>query len=98
MMFHGAEYGIGIGRTGNAYAIPTKSGDLKILPLENIKKHVDEFLNHARIYNQHTYRVVAIGCGLAGYKPKQIAPMFAGAPDNVILPKEFVDVLKSDRS
>ena len=34
-----------------------------------------------------TFHVVKIGCGLAGYKEEQVAPMFADAPLNVVLPK-----------
>ena len=34
-----------------------------------------------------------IGCGLAGYRPDQIAPMFANAPANVRLPDVFRAVL-----
>jgi len=32
-------------------------------------------------------------CGLAGYRPDQIAPMFANAPANVILPDAFRAIL-----
>ena len=89
MQVWGAEYGVGIGRTGNAYAIPTKDQQLKVLPLYYIQHHVAEFLAYARQHSHLTFKVVAIGCGLASYKPEQIAPMFEGAPENVELPTEF---------
>lgn len=88
---HGAEYGVGVGRTGDAYAIPTKGFSLEVLPLETIEEHVQAFLNCAYANPDMTFTVVAVGCGLAGYKPRQIAPMFLGAPLNCILPKEFKD-------
>jgi hypothetical protein len=51
--------------------------------------HVERFLEFARHHPELTFNLTAIGCGLAGYKPEQIAPMFADAPDNVRKPPEF---------
>lgn len=86
---YGAQYGEGVGRTGNAYAIPTKDAALKVLPLERIRHHVEVFLDYARSHPATQFQVVAIGCGLAGYDPDEIAPMFKDAPRNCMLPKEF---------
>ncbi len=91
---HGAIYGVGVGLQGNAYAIPTKDEHIRTLPLERIKPYVDEFLHFAKMtQNTMTFNVVAIGCGLAGYTPSDIAPMFAEAPANVHLPKSFQCIL-----
>lgn len=87
---YGAIYGQGEGLQGNSYAIPTKDHKLKKMPLELIRYHVMVFLQFARANPQMVFKVVAIGCGLAGYKPAQIAPMFDYAPDNVHLPYEFM--------
>ena len=43
----GAIYGQGAGFQGNAYAIPTKDRQLRVLPLGVIRGHVDEFLKYA---------------------------------------------------
>ena len=86
---HGAVYGHGSGYRGNSYAIPTKGYRLEVLPLEDIAKSVREFIDFAVEFPGLTFRLTPIGCGLAGYKPEQIAPMFRGAPANVILPEEF---------
>ena len=83
---YGAVYGIGVGRTGNAYAIPTKDAHLRTLPLASVEKHVAAFLLYARQHPELDFLVTRIGCGLAGYKDHQIAPMFADAPDNCSLP------------
>lgn len=64
------------------YAIPTKSWDLKTLPLDTIRKYVDLFIKFAKTWPQWTFLVTRVGCGLAGYTDADIAPMFAGAPDN----------------
>lgn len=90
----GAEYGVGNGPTGRAYAIPTKDGrtiknlrdSRNTLSLETIKDHVGAFLRYATQNRHLIFRVARIGCGLAGYHDNQIAPMFRGAPSNVILP------------
>lgn len=88
---HGAQKGIGVGRTGNAYAIPTKDRRLQTLPLEDIALYVSEFIRYAAGHPELKFHVVKIGCGLAGYKEQQIAPMFRGAPDNVVLPEGWPD-------
>ena len=87
--YHGATIGFGVGRAGNSYAIPTKDCNLKTLDLHIIQLYVNQFLEYANNHPTDTFNVVAIGCGLAGYKPSQIAPMFRHSPKNDILPKEF---------
>lgn len=90
---HGAILGQGIGLQGASYAIPTKDAKLRTLGLDTIHVFVSDFLAYARRHEWMTFNVVAIGCGLAGYKPEQIAPMFRDAPPNVNLPKEFLACL-----
>lgn len=89
----GAVYGQGSGRQGNSYAIPTKSVKLETLPLDQIAYYVRLFLDVARDTPSTTYQLTPIGTGLAGYTAEEIAPMFEGAPANVLLPAEFVAVL-----
>lgn len=91
---HGATYGQGVGLSGNSYAIPTKDHNIVSMPLEAIEPYVHEFCAFARQHHDWTFNVVAIGCGLAGFTPSQIAPMFRHAPGNCILPPEFLEVLK----
>lgn len=86
---HGAVYGQGRGPQGNSYALPTKSYDLQVLSLPYIHGEIATFLNYAKQHPKHTFNVVAIGCGLAGYSPAQIGPLFRNAPPNVKLPPEF---------
>lgn len=83
---YGAIMGQGSGLQGQSYAIPTKDERMKTLPLWSIKLSVYAFLRHAANNPRNTYGVTRIGCGLAGYEEKDIAPMFAGAPRNVVLP------------
>lgn len=92
----GAVYGQGSGRQGNSYAIPTKDEKLRTLPLEHIAYYVRLFLDVARDTPDTTYQLTPIGTGLAGYAARDIAPMFADAPENVILPPEFVAVLNHE--
>jgi hypothetical protein len=85
----GAIYGKGNGIQGQSYAIPTKDFAIETLEYTNIEKHVQEFITFARENPEIIFLVTLIGCGLAGYKPKDIAPLFYSVPLNVILPKEF---------
>jgi hypothetical protein len=81
---YGAQFGIGEGPSGRSYALPTKDRNIESLPLEQIAHHVTRFIDYARVRSGEEFFVTRIGCGLAGYKNEQIAPMFRGAPDNCI--------------
>lgn len=83
---YGAIYGQGIGLQGNSYAIPTKDENIKTLPLNKIKRYVDQFLKFAQLNPEMRFKVTAIGTGLAGYDESDIAPLFVNAPHNCILP------------
>lgn len=83
---YGAIIGYGEGRQGNSYAIPTKDENLLALPLSDVKLAVDRFLDHARENPSDDFHMVKVGCGLAGFKESQIAPLFKGAPPNVLQP------------
>jgi hypothetical protein len=74
----GAKYGFGRGIMASSWAIPTKSKDLRTLPLSEIKGYVSDFVNYTR-HADIKFFVTRVGCGLAGYKDHQIAPMFKGA-------------------
>jgi hypothetical protein len=91
---YGVVYGQGVGMQGQSYAIPTKDIKLKTLTLWKIDEYVEKFLDYAYLYDDLKFHLTPIGCGLAGYKPADIAPMFRNAPSNVILPHEFIEILK----
>lgn len=85
----GAKLGVGFGPTGECYAIPTKDRELCVLPLTEIQVYVEKFLDYAYENTEVEFEVTRIGCGLAGYKNEDIAPMFVSAPVNCILPSEW---------
>ena len=89
----GAAYGVGEGLTGQAYALPTKDERIRTLSSAAVAGHVGRFLRFAATRRDLVFVVTEVGCGLAGYSAVEIAPMFAGAGDNVLLPRAFVDVL-----
>ncbi len=88
----GAIDGIGVGAMGQSYGIPTKDRLIQTLPLWRIAIYVARFLGYAASCPTQTFLVTRIGCGLAGYSPKEIAPMFLDndPPPNVILPADFI--------
>ena len=87
----GAVWGQGVGLQGQSYAIPTMQGGV-----ETIKPYVDEFIEFAQTHPELKFFVTRIGCGIAGFRDEQIAPLFAAAIDkeNIILPKEFVEAIE----
>lgn len=84
--YWGAEYRLGFGRQGNSYAIPTKDRNLTSLSLEKIKIYVNIFIKYANAHPELVFLVTKIGCGLAGYKEKEIIPLFNNCPNNCVLP------------
>ena len=86
----GAVWGQGVGLQGQSYAIPTMQGGV-----ETIRPYVEQFFDLAREWDQTTFLVTRIGCGIAGFTDEEIAPLFAEALDlyNVVLPRSFVEVL-----
>ncbi len=90
----GAEWGNGVGIQGQSYAIPTMQGGV-----ETIKPYVDDFIKMAREWDQNTFYVTRIGCGIAGFTDEEIAPLFDEAYDlyNVRLPKSFSDIIERNR-
>lgn len=93
MMRFGAEWGKGVGLQGQSYAIPTMQGGV-----ETIKPYVDDFIKFAKKHTDLFFYVTRIGCGIAGFKDEQIAPLFVDALDieNICLPQSFVKILKPE--
>lgn len=81
---HGARYGKSYGHYGDSFAIPTKDENIVSLPLDRIDSYVEGFLAYARGHRKLLFQVTCIGCGLAGFKHEQIAPMFITAPANCL--------------
>ena len=84
----GAIWGQGVGLQGQSYGIPTMHGGV-----EDIKPYVDEFIEFAKSHPELTFLVTRIGCGIAGFRDEEIAPLFKECKDleNVLLPRSFVD-------
>lgn len=89
LQHHGAIRGRGVGLQGESYAIPTKNWGLKTLPIETIRRYVNDFIDFAVLHPEMTFQITEIGCGLAGYNPRQIAPLFLSAPNNCMIPDAF---------
>lgn len=87
---YGAIKGVGVGLQGQSYAIPTMEG------LETMKLYIDQFILNTHILNYCKFYVTRIGCGIAGYKDEDVAPLFARALGlkNVYLPESFVTILE----
>lgn len=87
---YGAEWGVAQGCTGRCYAIPTVKAQIAgPLSLDAISMYVEKFLFHANTHPEDRFFVTRIGCGLAGHKDEDIAPMFRDAPLNCSLPEPW---------
>lgn len=104
----GAQFGVGAGRQGQSYGIPTKDGrplpgdprpsfndPKQTLSLEAIKPFIDEFIEYAKAHADERFFVTRVGCGLAGYEDAEVAPMFVAAPANCCFPEDWKPWLAS---
>lgn len=80
----GAVMGIGVGRQGRTYAIPTLDTDMSKLPLETIKKHLSDFVEYATYYPNTRFLLTKIGQGIAGFTEKEMESIMPGLPSNVV--------------
>ena len=89
-LYFGAVLGNGDGPQGQSYAIPTMQGDV-----ETIQPYVDKFISYAKAHPEQTFLVTPIGCGIAGFTPDDIAPLFEKAicVENIHLPQSFWEIL-----
>ena len=86
----GAIWGQGVGLQGQSYGIPTMHGGI-----DDIKPYVDEFINFAKSHTELKFLVTRIGCGIAGFTDKEMAPLFKDAIEikNIYLPKSFYNII-----
>lgn len=86
----GAVWGQGVGLQGQSYGIPTMQGGT-----DTIQPYVDEFIEFAQSHSDLKFYVTAIGCGIAGFNPEDIAPLFKKAVEvkNIYMPSSFWAIL-----
>ena len=67
--------------------------------IDAIRPYTDEFIAFARTHPGLHFLVTRIGCGIAGFRARDIAPLFADAVDlpNVSLPQEFIYLILDAR-
>lgn len=82
----GAVWGCGVGLQGQSYAIPTMQGGV-----DTIAPYVDGFIEFAKKHPELFFYVTRIGCGIAGFRDEEMAPLFSAARgvENICLPKSF---------
>lgn len=91
LTYHGAKLGVGEGPTGQSYAIPSE------IPLDQIQKAVDRFIEYAKKHPGLEFLVTPIGIGKIFKRDvKEMAILFVNAVPvgNIILPREFVEILE----
>lgn len=83
----GAVWGEGHGHHGQSYAIDSMSG------LETLAAEARAFVEYAAAHPELRFLLTPVGCGIAGYTPGEVAPLFEGIPDNVAVPASFAPSL-----
>ena len=88
----GAIWGQGTGLQGQSYAIPTMHGGVDV-----IAPYVNDFIAFAKEHPELKFLVTEIGCGIAGFKAREMAPLFKESleVENIYLPERFVEELEN---
>jgi len=92
----GAIWGQSTGLQGQTYAIPTKNASVRnTLSLDEIRSYAMEFIQYARDHPDLVFLLTDVGCGLAGLKAEEVAPLFRDALTipNIRIHHKFMDVL-----
>lgn len=89
LLSFGAKRGVGRGLVGNSYAIPTKGKHLEFIPLTEIMPYVHEFVLFTKKRPDLEFWITRVGCGLAGFRDADIAPLFRGCGDNCSFPEPW---------
>jgi hypothetical protein len=97
-LHYGAKRGVGEGLVGQSYAIPTKNHRIETLSLPVIKIAIDKFVSFAKKNSKLQFKVTQIGCGLAGYSPEDIAPLFAEASSNCFFDTKWKPFLGEEKN
>ncbi len=92
----GAIWGRGHGCYGNSYALPTKDKHIKSLPFGEVMRFIRAFIEFAELCPENTFQVTRVGCGLAGFRDSEIAPLFAQAPKNCQFDETWREYLGDD--
>lgn len=98
LKFYGAVYGQGDGWQGEAYAIPVRDRELRVLPPPEVYEWVRRFVRFARANPTMTFLVSEVGCGSEGYDATCMAPMFHDCPPNCQLSDRFKEILGKART
>jgi hypothetical protein len=92
----GAVWGNPVGLQGQTYAIPTKDKHIRhTLPLNQIRQFANEFIEYARAHPELVFLLTDVGCGLAGLRAEDTAPLFRDALEvpNIRIHHKFMAVL-----
>jgi len=98
---HGAVMHQGFGPQGDSFGIPTCSKPTNLpdheISVDKLFYYIKAFIMWAEMYPEEEFQVTQIGCGLAGWKKEQVAPMFGTAPANCLFDTEWKPFLGDDR-
>jgi hypothetical protein len=84
---------VSCGPTGGAYALAAWASKHQLLPVEQIKVYVDEFLDYARAHPDKNFFVTPIACAAGQHPPSTMAALFKDASLNCSLPASWMPFL-----
>lgn len=96
-LHEGLVMGVGEGRSGNTYALPTVGHNLARMCYPEVAAHVWKFIQYATEHPNEQFQVTRVGCGLAGFKDSEIAILFDNAPENCYFDEAWKEFLPNKK-
>lgn len=84
--YKGAKSNVPEGLMGTSYALPTKRSPSLRMGLNDLKRHINNFIQFAHDNPTLKFQVTRVGCGLSGFNDVDVIPLFKEAPSNCYLP------------
>lgn len=95
----GAKMGVGVGPTGQCYALPTLDRNFGQLAFYTLRKYISKFLIYVEDNPDKKFLLTKVGIGIAGYAVFDMRSILwecinnvceqGRKPSNLIIPKEF---------
>lgn len=90
----GAKWGHVSGLCGQSYAIATMALRGDDPSFSKLEPQIKTFLSLVKAMPNHLFFLTRIGCGIAGLKDEDVAPLFGPIQPNISYPEKWAEIIQ----